>query len=120
VDVVLTTGGTGLGPRDNTPEATLDIGERIIPGIAEELRRKGAEKIATAILSRGVAVLLVFFVLLAAVDHETAVLIARKFFLRATFFFTIISAVHYIFLVQHRLREHNQPAPAVSPVRRAS
>jgi molybdopterin adenylyltransferase len=57
VDVVLTTGGTGLGPRDNTPEATMDIGERIIPGIAEELRRKGAEKIATAILSRGVAVL---------------------------------------------------------------
>jgi molybdopterin adenylyltransferase len=35
----------------------MDIGERIIPGIAEELRRKGAEKIATAILSRGVAVL---------------------------------------------------------------
>jgi molybdopterin adenylyltransferase len=57
VDVVLTTGGTGLGPRDNTPEATLDISERIIPGLAEELRRKGAEKIPTAVLSRGVAVI---------------------------------------------------------------
>lgn len=57
VDVVLTTGGTGLGPRDNTPEATLDIAERIIPGLAEELRRKGAEKIPTAVLSRGVAVI---------------------------------------------------------------
>jgi molybdopterin adenylyltransferase len=57
VDVVLTTGGTGLGPRDNTPEATLDIGERIIPGLAEELRRKGVEKTPTAVLSRGVAVI---------------------------------------------------------------
>jgi molybdopterin adenylyltransferase len=57
VDVVLTTGGTGLGPRDNTPEATLDIAERIIPGLAEELRRKGVEKTPTAVLSRGVAVI---------------------------------------------------------------
>src|SRR5271154_1111299 len=47
VDVILTTGGTGLGPRDNTPEATIDVSERIIPGIAEELRSKGAEKIPT-------------------------------------------------------------------------
>ena len=57
VDVILTTGGTGLGPRDNTPEATNDVAERIIPGLAEELRRKGAEKTPTAILSRGVAVI---------------------------------------------------------------
>jgi molybdopterin adenylyltransferase len=56
VDVILTTGGTGLGPRDNTPEATIDVGERMVPGIAEELRRKGAEKTPTAVLSRGVAV----------------------------------------------------------------
>ena len=57
MDVILTTGGTGLGPRDNTPEATLDVAERIIPGLAEELRRKGAEQTPTAILSRGVAVI---------------------------------------------------------------
>lgn len=56
-DVLLTTGGTGLGPRDNTPEATLDISDRIIPGIAEEIRRKGLEKTPMAALSRGVAVL---------------------------------------------------------------
>lgn len=56
VDLILTTGGTGLGPRDNTPEATLDIAEKIIPGLAEEMRRKGAEQTPTAILSRGVAV----------------------------------------------------------------
>ncbi len=56
VDVLLTTGGTGLGPRDTTPEATAEIADRSIPGIAEEIRRKGAEKTPTAVLSRGVAV----------------------------------------------------------------
>jgi molybdopterin adenylyltransferase len=56
VDLILTTGGTGLGPRDNTPEATLDVAEKVIPGLAEEMRRKGAEQTPTAILSRGVAV----------------------------------------------------------------
>ncbi len=55
VDVLLTTGGTGLGPRDTSPEATLEISDRTIPGIAEEIRRKGAEKTPTAVLSRGVA-----------------------------------------------------------------
>jgi len=55
-DVLLTTGGTGLGPRDTTPEATLDVADRSIPGLAEEIRRKGVEKTPTAVLSRGVAV----------------------------------------------------------------
>jgi molybdenum cofactor synthesis domain-containing protein len=54
-DVLLTTGGTGLGPRDTTPEATLEVAERAIPGLAEEIRRKGVEKTPTAVLSRGVA-----------------------------------------------------------------
>jgi len=56
VDLILTTGGTGLGPRDNTPEATLDVADKIIPGLAEEMRRQGAAQTPTAILSRGVAV----------------------------------------------------------------
>jgi molybdopterin adenylyltransferase len=56
VDLILTTGGTGLGPRDNTPEATTDVAERLVPGLAEELRRKGAERTPIAVLSRGVAV----------------------------------------------------------------
>jgi len=56
VDLLLTTGGTGLGPRDNTPEATLDIAEHNIPGLAEEMRRRGVEKTPTALLSRGVVV----------------------------------------------------------------
>jgi molybdopterin adenylyltransferase len=56
VDVLLTTGGTGLGPRDTTPETTLKLGGRTIPGLAEEIRRKGLEKTPTAVLSRGVAV----------------------------------------------------------------
>jgi molybdopterin adenylyltransferase len=55
-DLLLTTGGTGLGPRDNTPEASIDIAERTVPGLAEEIRRKGAEKTPTALLSRGVVV----------------------------------------------------------------
>ena len=55
VDVILTTGGTGIGPRDNTPEATQAVADRIVPGIGEEMRRKGLEKTPTAVLSRGVA-----------------------------------------------------------------
>jgi molybdopterin adenylyltransferase len=55
VDLILTTGGTGIGPRDNTPEATQAVAERVIPGIGEEMRRKGMEKTPTAVLSRGVA-----------------------------------------------------------------
>jgi molybdopterin adenylyltransferase len=56
-DILLTTGGTGLGPRDNTPEATIDVADRVIPGLAEEIRRRGAETTPTALLSRGVAAL---------------------------------------------------------------
>lgn len=54
-DVILTTGGTGLGPRDATPEATQAIADKLIPGFAEEMRRKGMEKTNRAILSRGIA-----------------------------------------------------------------
>jgi len=56
LDLVLTTGGTGISPRDNAPEATQAIADRIIPGIAEEMRRKGLEKTPTAVLSRAIAV----------------------------------------------------------------
>jgi molybdopterin adenylyltransferase len=55
VDLVVTTGGTGIGPRDNTPEATQAVADRLVPGIAEEMRRKGLEKTPTAVLSRAVA-----------------------------------------------------------------
>lgn len=55
VDLVLTTGGTGLGPRDVTPEATMDVVERVIPGIAEAMRIKGLEKTPHAMISRAVA-----------------------------------------------------------------
>jgi len=64
VDLILTTGGTGLGPRDNTPEATLDIAEKVIPGLSEEMRRKGAAETPTAVLSRGVAVVRHFSLIL--------------------------------------------------------
>jgi molybdenum cofactor synthesis domain-containing protein len=55
VDVVLTTGGTGLGPRDVTPEATAFVCERMAPGFSEILRVEGFRKTPKAILSRGVA-----------------------------------------------------------------
>jgi molybdenum cofactor biosynthesis protein B len=54
-DVILTTGGTGLGPRDVTPEATRAVIEREAPGIAEALRRAGLPQVPTAIISRGIA-----------------------------------------------------------------
>ena len=54
-DVVLTTGGTGLAPRDVTPEATRDVIERIAPGIAEALRADAMAKTPHGLLSRGVA-----------------------------------------------------------------
>lgn len=55
-DVVLTTGGTGLSPTDGTPEATLPLLERDLPGLAEAIRARGvAHGIPTAVLSRGVA-----------------------------------------------------------------
>ena len=55
VDLVLTTGGTGFTDRDVTPEATLAVVRRNAPGVAEAIRRRGADKVPTAWLSRGVA-----------------------------------------------------------------
>ncbi len=55
IDVVFTTGGTGLGPRDVTPEATASVCERIIPGLGEIMRAEGLKKTKNAILSRGIA-----------------------------------------------------------------
>ena len=53
--LVLTTGGTGLAPRDVTPEATLEVLERQAPGISEAIRADAFEKTPHALLSRGVA-----------------------------------------------------------------
>ena len=54
-DLILTTGGTGLAPRDVTPQATRAVVEREAPGIAEELRRHGTASTKYAVLSRGLA-----------------------------------------------------------------
>jgi molybdopterin adenylyltransferase len=53
--LVLTTGGTGMGPRDVTPEATADLLERAAPGIAEAIRADAVRKTPHGLLSRGVA-----------------------------------------------------------------
>jgi molybdopterin adenylyltransferase len=54
-EVVLTTGGTGLGPRDVTPEATMEVLDRAAPGIAEAIRADSIAKTPHALLSRGIA-----------------------------------------------------------------
>ena len=54
VNLVVTTGGTGLAPRDNTPEATRAVLEREAPGLAEAMRAETLRKTPTAMLSRGV------------------------------------------------------------------
>lgn len=53
--LVVTSGGTGVGPRDLTPEGTRPLLGRELPGIAEELRREGARNTKMAVLSRGIA-----------------------------------------------------------------
>jgi molybdenum cofactor synthesis domain-containing protein len=55
VDLILTTGGTGLSPRDVTPEATLEVIDRQVPGIAEVMRAEGYKKTNRSMLSRAVA-----------------------------------------------------------------
>lgn len=54
-DLILTTGGTGVSPRDVTPEATLQVVERVIPGLGELMRIRSLEKTPMASLSRAVA-----------------------------------------------------------------
>ncbi|MEK6672673.1 MAG: MogA/MoaB family molybdenum cofactor biosynthesis protein [Nitrospirota bacterium] len=55
VDLILTTGGTGLSPRDVTPDATLEVIDREIPGIAEVMRAEGMKKTPRSMLSRAIA-----------------------------------------------------------------
>src|SRR5215471_13595890 len=54
VNLIVTTGGTGLGPRDNTPEATLQVIEREAPGLAEAMRIETLKNTPMAMISRGV------------------------------------------------------------------
>jgi molybdopterin adenylyltransferase len=54
-DLILTTGGTGLSPRDVTPEATMAVVERLVPGMAEAMRYASMQKTPHAMISRAVA-----------------------------------------------------------------
>jgi molybdopterin adenylyltransferase len=54
-DLILTTGGTGIGPRDFTPEATMEVCQKLLPGISELMREEGRKKTPRAVLSRAVA-----------------------------------------------------------------
>ena len=53
--LIVTTGGTGLGPRDVTPEATLEVSEKLVPGMAETMRAESLKHTPHGMLSRGVA-----------------------------------------------------------------
>ncbi|MBF0108005.1 MAG: molybdenum cofactor biosynthesis protein MoaE [Magnetococcales bacterium] len=55
LDVILTTGGTGPGPRDVTPEATRMVTERELPGFSETIRQEGLQQVRSALLTRGIA-----------------------------------------------------------------
>lgn len=55
LDLIVTTGSTGLSPRDVAPEATLAVVQRLVPGLAEVMRAEGMKKTARAMLSRGVS-----------------------------------------------------------------
>ncbi len=54
VDVIITSGGTGISPTDTTPEETVAVLDVIIPGLADAIRRSGLPKVPTSVLSRGV------------------------------------------------------------------
>src|SRR5437660_4394785 len=54
VDLILTTGGTGLSPRDSTPEATIAVADRLVPGFAAAMRRNGMETTPRPLLSLAV------------------------------------------------------------------
>ena len=56
-DIILTTGGTGFSKRDNTPEATLEIAEKLVPGISEAVRNYSMQFTKKAMLSRAVSVI---------------------------------------------------------------
>ena len=53
-DVIITSGGTGISPTDATPEATVEVLDFQIPGLADAIRRSGLPKVPTSVLSRGV------------------------------------------------------------------
>jgi molybdenum cofactor synthesis domain-containing protein len=53
-DVIITSGGTGISPTDATPQATAEVLDYEIPGLAEAIRRSGLPKVPTAVLSRGI------------------------------------------------------------------
>jgi molybdenum cofactor synthesis domain-containing protein len=55
IDLILTTGGTGIGPRDSTPEATKAVATKLLPGIAEVMRERGRQSTPRAVLSRALA-----------------------------------------------------------------
>ena len=54
IELIVTTGGTGVGPRDVTPEATLDVVDRLVPGMAEQMRAQTVSQTAMAMTSRQV------------------------------------------------------------------
>jgi molybdopterin adenylyltransferase len=105
LDVVLTTGGTGLTPRDVTPEATLPVLDRQVPGIAEAMRQGGMQKTPLAMLSRAVAGVRGHTLIINLPGSERAV--------RENLSFILPALAHAVESLQGRTGDHRAAGAAV-------
>jgi molybdopterin adenylyltransferase len=108
LDVILTTGGTGLTPRDVTPEATLSVIERQVPGVAEAMRQGGMQKTPLAMLSRAVVGVRGCTLIVNLPGSEKAV--------RENLAFVLPALAHAVESLQGRTGDHRAAGAAVERV----
>jgi len=105
LDAVLTTGGTGLAPRDVTPEATLSVLDRQVPGVAEAMRQGGMQQTPLAMLSRAVAGIRRRTLIINLPGSEKAV--------RENLAFILPALAHAVESLQGRVGDHGAAGAAV-------
>ena len=106
IDLVITTGGTGLGPRDVTPEAMVDVIERPVPGLGELMRSAGLKHTPMAALSRGIAGVRGRCLIVNLPGSEKAV--------RQNLSAVIDLLPHAIELLRGRIKDHVAPPPTTA------